>query len=231
MKKELLIFGAYGALGRGITDVMIKKDYDKIYLFDFGIGNNGIKDKHVENIEIQDLSKEENVIKAFQHIKEDKNKYLFLYSTVGGFFGGKPLWETEFDDWNKMIMMNLNTNFLIAKHFSSLVRESSGGSICLTAAHTGLVPEKNKAAYGISKSGVVHLVKSLAKEGESIRMSVNGIAPYIIDTPANRNWTSNGDYEKWTKPSEIGELAHNLFSNFYFISGNIITLATRFTVK
>ncbi len=33
MKKELLIFGSNGALGKGITDVMLQKDYDKIYLF------------------------------------------------------------------------------------------------------------------------------------------------------------------------------------------------------
>ena len=33
MTKELLIFGANGALGSGVTETLLKKDYDQIYLF------------------------------------------------------------------------------------------------------------------------------------------------------------------------------------------------------
>jgi FlaA1/EpsC-like NDP-sugar epimerase len=34
MQKHLLIFGSNGALGKGVTEVLIKKDYERIYLFD-----------------------------------------------------------------------------------------------------------------------------------------------------------------------------------------------------
>ena len=33
MKKELLIFGSNGALGKGVTTTLAEKDYAKIYLF------------------------------------------------------------------------------------------------------------------------------------------------------------------------------------------------------
>ena len=33
MKKELLVFGSNGALGGGVTEVFLTKDYDKIHLF------------------------------------------------------------------------------------------------------------------------------------------------------------------------------------------------------
>jgi NAD(P)-dependent dehydrogenase (short-subunit alcohol dehydrogenase family) len=128
-----------------------------------------------------------------------------------------------------MINMNLKSGFLIAKHFSKTVKDSMGGSICFTAAFTGINPEINKSAYGVSKSGLIHLTKSLALEGEKINLSVNAIAPYIIDTPANREWMKGSDYSHWVKPAEIGELAHNLFTNFYFITGNIILLTKRFS--
>ena len=65
-------------------------------------------------------------------------------------------------------------------------------------------------------------------EGQDIRMTVNAIAPYIIDTPANRKWMQNDNYESWTKPEEIGNLAHMLFKNYNFITGNVITLKGRF---
>ena len=94
----------------------------------------------------------------------------------------------DLDEFEKMINLNLITSFLLAKYFSLLVKDSHSGSICLTAAYTGLFPESGKAAYGASKGAMIHLVKSLAEEGYEIKLSVNALAPYIIDTPANREW-------------------------------------------
>ena len=231
MKKELLIFGAYGALGKGITEVLTSKDYSKIFLFDIEVDNNWNNQNNVENIRIKDLSIEQNVTDAFQNVKPAKDKTFFLYSTVGGFFGGKSLWETNVEEWDKTFNMNLKSNYLIAKYFSKIVKDSAGGSLCFTAAYTGLIPEVKKAAYGVSKSALIHLIKTLALEGKEINLSANAIAPYIIDTPANREWMKDADYEKWIKPKEVGELIHNLFSNYYFITGNIINLTHRFKIN
>ena len=227
MKKELLIFGANGALGKGITRILTQKDFDKIYLFSSNIKEEVI-DKNVSCIEINDLSKEENVIVAFSNLKADKDTNYFLFSTVGGFWGGQTVWETKLEDWDRMFKMNLTTNFLLAKHFSWLVKASAGGSICFTAAFTAENPEALKSAYGASKSALVHLIETLAQEGRKINLSVNGISPYIIDTPANRSWMPDADFKKWIKPEEIGEVAYSLFSNFNYVSGNNITLKDRF---
>ncbi len=141
------------------------------------------------------------------------------------------MWGTNYEDWSKMLNINLNTSFLIAKHFSNIVKESAGGSICFTSAYTALNPQKKTAAYGVSKAGLIHLVKSLAIEAEEIKLSVNAIAPYVIDTEANRKWGKESDYPGWIKPEEIGELANNIFSNFNFISGNVFQLKIRFEIS
>ncbi len=226
MKKEILIFGANGALGKGVTQSFLDKDYDKIHLF--GSGSNPLSNsQNVIHHIIGDLTDEKNVELAFESILPDKQKLYFLFSTVGGFFGGKKLWETEFEDWEKMIQLNLSSSFLIAKHFAKIVKGSAGGSICFTSAYTAISPEENKAAYGASKGGLIHLVKTLAKEGVEIKLSANAIAPYIIDTNANRGWMKEADFDRWIKPEEVGELVHCLFNNFHFISGNTITLKER----
>jgi len=229
MKKELLIFGANGALGKGITEVLTKKDFNKAYLFDFDL--KGLPEgKNIIKIMIKDLADEKNVIDAFSKVKPLKQKYYFLFSTVGGFAGGNKIWETETEEFNKMINMNLKSSFFIAKHFARLVKESSGGSICFTAAFTGVNPETKKAAYGSAKAALIHLVKTLALEGKEINLTANAIAPYIIDTPANRKWMpgKDADYEKWMKPQEIGELVNSIFNHFNFLTGNIINLTHRF---
>ena len=228
MKKELLIFGSNGALGKGVTETFLKKDYSKYYLFDFHpkmrTGNN------IVQIEVKDLSIEENVKMAFENIRPSKETAYFLFSTVGGFAGGKSVWELDIEEWDKMMAMNLKTNFLISKYFSNLVKNSHSGSICFTAAFTGLNAEPKKAAYGASKGALIHLVESLAIEGKEIKLTANAVAPYIIDTPANRDWIQNSDFESWMKPEEIGEFIHSIFKYYHFITGNIFKLTHRFSV-
>ena len=231
MKKNLLIFGADGALGRGVAGTLSKKDYDKINLFDPHYEKEIVIKDRISKIKVGDLSNEENVTRAFEAILPSENELFFLYSTVGGFTGGKNLWDMEVGEWDKMININLKTGFLIAKHFAVIVKSSAGGSICFTSAFTGINPEANKSAYGVSKSGLIHLAKTLAIEGEKINLSVNAIAPYIIDTPANREWMKDSDFSKWIKPEEIGEIAHSLFINFHLITGNTILLKQRFNIN
>src|SRR4030066_748618 len=117
MKKKLLIFGANGAIGKGVTKVLSQKDFDKIYFFDSKLLEDKIATDKTLNIQIKDLTKEENVISAFSQIKPDKDTCYFLFSTIGGFWGGEKIWETKLEDWNRMISLNLNENFLFAKYF------------------------------------------------------------------------------------------------------------------
>lgn len=231
MKKELLIFGSGGALGRGVTEVLLGKGYDKIHLFDRNPGKNLSENKSINYVQVEDLTEEENVSKGFQSVQPAGDKLFFLFSTVGGYSGGKSVDETGLADWQKMLDMNLKTSFLIAKYFVKLVKQSAGGSILFTSALTGVKPEANKAAYGASKSALVHLVKSLSLEGLAYNMSANALAPYIIDTPANREWMGSTEIDKSVKPADVGELAHSIFLNFHIISGSTFYLTNTLHIK
>ncbi|MGB5529488.1 MAG: SDR family oxidoreductase [Ignavibacteriaceae bacterium] len=226
MRKELLIFGSSGALGNGVSDVFLTKKYDKIYLFDFK--HKAISNTNAKQIIVKDLSVEENVKKAFNEITPSKETIFFLFSTIGGFAGGKKVWETNTECFDRMINMNLKSSFLISKYFSLLVSKSHSGYICFTSAYTGLVAEPEKGVYGTAKAGLIHLVKTLAEEGKEISLSANAIAPYIIDTPPNREWMKDADYESWIKPAEIGEFVNSIFLSYHLISGNIFQLKYRF---
>lgn len=227
MDKKLIIFGANGALGSGVTKTLLTKDYDEIYLYDFK-SNDSYSDPRIKQFVVKDLSVEKNVLASLFEVKTSEKTKLFLFSTIGGFYGGTSVWETAEIDFDRMFNMNLKTNFFLAKHFSSLVKKSYGGSICFTSAFTGNHPEELKFAYGAAKSAINYLVKTLSLEGNSINLSINALAPFIIDTPANREWMKNANYSSWMKPEEIGELVHSLFLHYNFLSGNIIELNKRF---
>jgi len=227
MDKKIIIFGADGALGKGVIKTLLSKDYDEFFLFDFKFDNN-YQDPRVKQFIVKDLSVENNVISSLFEVKTNEKTQLFLFSTIGGYYGGTAIWETEEKDFDRLFAMNLKSNFLIAKHFSSLVKKSYNGSICFTSAYTGNNPEQLKFTYGASKAALNYLVKVLAIEGKEINLTANAIAPFIIDTPANREWMKDADYSSWQKPEEIGELVHSLFLTNNFTSGNIIELKQRF---
>lgn len=227
MTKKLIIFGANGALGKEVTNFFIQKDFDEVLLFDFNFDDK-LQYSKVRQYVVKDLSIEENVMSSMYEIKTDTQTELFLFSTIGGFYGGQSVWEIEVNDLDRMFNLNFKTNFLIAKHFASIVKRSNSGAICFTSAFTSLNPEKLKFAYGASKSALNYLVKTLALEGSDINLSVNAIAPYIIDTPVNREWMKDADHSKWIKPAEIGEIVHSLFQNHKHFSGNIIELKEKF---
>lgn len=222
MKRELLIIGADGSLGRGVSEVFVKKDFDQIYL----VGRNKakmIKEQGItELIQTGDLSSEKEIKEVFSKVKPAKDKLLFLFSTIGGYSGGKNLWEIEQGEWEFIFKLNVEISFLIAKHFALIIKECSGGSVCFTSAATSLKAESQKSSYGASKSALNYLVQTLAKEGKAINLSANAIAPFILDTEENREWVK--DETSLVKLEEIGELVYNIFSNFKIVSGNIIQL-------
>ena len=220
MKKILLIFGAGGALGKDVSDFLIKEDFSKMYLFDSK--KLEVSSDTVVNIQTKDLSIEQNVEDTFNEIEFESDADYFLYSTVGGFAGGNSVGETSMEEWNKMLNLNLNISFLLAKHFIQKVKVNSRGSICFTSAMTSVSPSENKASYGTSKSALNYLVKTLAKECKNINISVNAIAPLVLDTKENREWVK--DTSIMVSGKDIGRLINSIFANWQIVSGNIIEL-------
>ena len=220
MKKILIVFGATGNLGQAILPELKNGDYDMYYL----LGRN-IKENSTENINyinVGDLTNEDSVIEAFSKINYSLEDNLFLLSTIGGFLGGQTVDEINYLDWLKVMNLNLNASFLIAKHFVKIAKKAEAGSICFISAKTGLAPEAKKSAYGISKSALNYLIQTLALEGREYNMSANAIAPYIIDSEENREWVKNT--QDLVHPIEIGKFVNQIFNSFGFISGNIFVL-------
>lgn len=220
MKKVLLIFGAGGSLGSGALKGLTKKNFDEFYLFD----SKDIKTESdkINFVQTSDLNNENNIITAFRKINYEENSQYFLFSTIGGYAGGEEVMNSELDSWQRMLDINVTISFLLGKHFLSFAKSTAGGSICFTSAMTSLNAEFGKAAYGASKNALNYLVKTLALEGKKYDISVNAIAPSVLDTPENREWIE--DKSLLISPKDIGELVFSLFEQSRIVSGNIIEL-------
>jgi NAD(P)-dependent dehydrogenase (short-subunit alcohol dehydrogenase family) len=82
------------------------------------------------------------------------------------------------------------------------------------------------AAYTASKAAVVALTRALARELRPTGVTVNAIAPSVIDTPANREAMPDADTERWVTPVEIAALMDFLTGDEGgAVTGNVMVMA------
>ena len=99
-----------------------------------------------------------------------------------GVAGAGPIADLAFDEWRRILSINLDGAFLTLRTAMRAMR-GRGGSIVLTASAAGVKAEPGVAAYGASKAALIHLAKVAAKEGAKDKIRVNAIAPAGVETP------------------------------------------------
>lgn len=90
--------------------------------------------------------------------------------------------EMPFEDWSRIIAVNLTGTFLMAQAVLPHLLEG-GGNIVNVASNAGLMGQPYSAAYCASKGGVVNLTRALADEYMRRGVRVNAVAPGGIATP------------------------------------------------
>ena len=90
--------------------------------------------------------------------------------------------ETEFEDWKRVLDVNVNGLFLVTKYAFPLLLASGRGVVVNIASVAGLVGVGRRAAYCASKGAVVALTRQLAGD-YATQVRVNCICPGTVHTP------------------------------------------------
>lgn len=93
-----------------------------------------------------------------------------------------PAAEHTDRDWDKVLSINLDASFILAREFGKKMLERNYGKIIFTCSLLSFQGGINVPGYTASKSAVAGLVKALANEWASKGVNVNGIAPGYIAT-------------------------------------------------
>ena len=122
-----------------------------------------------------------------------------------GIGAGAPIEELSFEEWRRVLSINLDGAFLTLQAAMRAIRAGGkGGAIVLTASAAGMKAEPGIAAYGASKAAVIHLARIAAKEGAAANIRVNAIAPGGVETPI---WTALPFFEDLVKSTGSEEAA------------------------
>jgi len=98
--------------------------------------------------------------------------------------------DTETEDWLRILDINLNAAFQLARATTPHLKANNGASMVFISSQIGLVGHQRAAAYAASKAGINGLARSMALEWAGDNIRVNAVAPGPIATPmteATRN--------------------------------------------
>ena len=181
----VIVSGGGGDIGSTIVKGFVEEKC-RIVLCDVNIdAANAVKERFPE-AEIEtckvDITNEvsvaelaDNVMKKYGHIDSLLN--------VAGILCRKSVFETEKSDFEKSMAVNVYGAFLLAKAFIPHLKASpTGGSIINISSLNGSAAAENRVVYGATKAALDMVSKSLALELGEFGITVNSIAPGVVDS-------------------------------------------------
>jgi 3-oxoacyl-[acyl-carrier protein] reductase len=94
----------------------------------------------------------------------------------------RTVWDTDLDEWRKVMRINLDGPFICCKTVVPVMLQQNYGRIVNIASIAGKEGNPNAAHYSASKAGVIALTKSLGKELAHTPIAVNAVTPSAART-------------------------------------------------
>lgn len=235
MKKVILVTGASRGIGNNIARKLAQKN---IVIANYNKSRSEaekLKDNlNKENIDIDiikaDVSNRIEVKEMTAHIIEKYGKIDVLINNAG-ISQYKLFTDITDEEWDSIMNINLKSNFIVTQEVVKNMIANKKGLIINISSIWGVTGAAMEVAYSTSKAGIIGLTKSLAKELGPSNIRINAIAPGIIDTSMNDNFSEQEinnikdeiPLERIGKPEEITKCIEWLLEDNY-TTGQVISI-------
>ncbi len=223
-KKTVLITGASRGIGKAILE-SFNKDY-----FIVGTGTSEASAQSIlENINSMNIKgdsfkldlNDRDSIKELTSLLDSKDIHPDVLINNAGITRDNIMLRMQEDEWDNVIDVHLNGQYLLIKSFIKKMVKSRWGRIINISSTSAALGNKGQANYAAAKAGIEAMSRSLARELGSRNINVNCVAPGFIETDmtkeiSERNedfLTSQIPLGRLGKPNEIAEVVNFLVSD------------------
>jgi NAD(P)-dependent dehydrogenase (short-subunit alcohol dehydrogenase family) len=200
--KNALVTGASSGIGQGIAVALAAAGAN------VGINYRSNRDgaeetsrrvrefgRHALTIEA-DVGDPGQVAAMFSRFDGDMGPIDIMVANAGGGSTAKPLHETTWEEWDRVLRTNLDGAFLCGREAARrMVAGGKGGRIVnISSVHEEACNMPDGGPYCVAKGGVRNLTRSMALELGPHGITVNDVAPGMILTPMNHRALEDPDY-------------------------------------
>lgn len=125
---------------------------------------------------------EAEVADVYERVRTEHGRLDVLFNNAGIVLESWGA-TTTLADWRRVLEVNLDGVFLMARHAIALMAETDGGAIVNTASMLGHVGTPGATSYVVSKHAVEGPTKNLALEHAADGIRVNTVCPGYVKTP------------------------------------------------
>ncbi|MDY4993372.1 MAG: 3-oxoacyl-ACP reductase FabG [Succinivibrio sp.] len=188
MMKRVLVTGAGTGLGKAIAIELCKNDFEVV--LHYRSSKSGIEDALSR---INELGKKATSlcfditdrVQCKQILEQDIEQNGSYYGIVcnAGITKDAAFPMMTDDDWDSVVRTNIDGFYNVVKPcIMPMIAAHEGGRIIAISSVSGIMGNRGQVNYSASKAALIGAVKALALEVAKRNITVNAVAPGLIDT-------------------------------------------------
>ena len=132
-----------------------------------------------------DVSDPTAVDTLYKKIAAEYGRLDALFNNAGAFMASTPIGDVDWDDWRRVLGVNLDGAFLMARGAFRMMRDQQpqGGRIINNGSISAHAPRVNSVAYTTSKHAITGLTKSITLDGRAHDIACSQIDIGNAETP------------------------------------------------
>jgi len=130
------------------------------------------------------------------------------------------IWKMTEENWDAVLDTNLKGYFNYARAVAPIFKEQKSGRIVNVTSINGMRGKFGQTNYAASKAGIIGLTKSLARELGRAQVTVNAVAPGLIETDMVANMPEEA------KAVSLGETVLNRLGDPEDVANVVLFLAS-----
>lgn len=175
MSRSVLVTGGNRGIGRAIAQAFVDNGDNVAITYRSGEPPEGFLAVRC------DVTDADSVEAAFAEIEEKQGPVEVLVANAGITKDTLVLRMSD-DDWTSVLDTNLTGSFRVAKRAAKGMLRLKRGRIIFISSVVGLLGSAGQVNYAASKSGLVGMARSLARELGGRSITANVVAPGFVET-------------------------------------------------